>query len=189
MFEFAELLHQFPHELVGNTQIPNSLVNLSWKVHETVPDGSVFHPHHFTYAAIATLLVALRHWDDEPDKEPIGVVFGVTMSLFGWFFMWSEFARRPEAGATVVLLGLTVALISLTVRSVWRGVYPTSSRLAAFTTLLIASDDVLNHAFGVATPLDWLWTAYFVDAVPYAVALILLVVGVYGLYVTGQTDD
>lgn len=37
--------------------------------------------------------------------------------------------------------------------------YPTVGATLSVVGLLIALDDVVNHAFGVPTPLDWVWNA------------------------------
>lgn len=47
---------------------------------------------------------------------------------------------------------------------VWR-VYPVTGAVGSLLGLAIALDDALSHAFGVWTPLDWVWTAHLAQFV------------------------
>lgn len=41
--------------------------------------------------------------------------------------------------------------------------YPSAGASMTVLGMLIAADDVLSHAFGVWTPLDWVWEEYLQD--------------------------
>ena len=54
-------------------------------------------------------------------------------------------------------VGLLVAGFSFAL--VWR-YYPVTGSAGTLLGVLIALDDAVSHAFGIPTPLDWVWTAY-----------------------------
>jgi hypothetical protein len=122
--------------------------------HESVPDGAVFAPHHFTYGALAALFVAATIWDDYPEWEPVGVCGGLSVALFGFLNVWRWY---PVTGAALALVG-TVAALASTARPRWREFR--RRRCAVGLMCLVALDDLVNHAFGVPTPLDLLWVNY-----------------------------
>jgi hypothetical protein len=53
-------------------------------------------------------------------------------------------------------IGILVSLFAFV--SVW-DLYPVTGSLMVLLGLLIAIDDALSHAFGIWTPLDWIWQA------------------------------
>lgn len=126
--------------------------------YHAIPDGSVFHPHHFVYAALFVLLLAMRVWDDDPDSEPFFVVGGISLSLFSWYHLWA--VGRPVSGAVGTLVGICIAFVSPLVRPFWRENYSRLHRGVIVFFVLLASDDVLQHAFGIWTPADWVWKAF-----------------------------
>jgi hypothetical protein len=54
-------------------------------------------------------------------------------------------------------VGLLVAGFSFAL--VWR-FYPVTGALGTLLGVLVALDDAVSHAFGVWTPLDWVWTVH-----------------------------
>jgi hypothetical protein len=122
--------------------------------HEAVPDNAVFAPHHFTYGALAALFVAGTVWDDNPEWEPVGVCGGLSVALFGFLNVWRYYS---VTGAALALVG-TVAAVASTARPRWREFR--RRRWIVFVACLVALDDALSHAFGIWTPLDWLWTVH-----------------------------
>lgn len=123
---------------------------------DAVPDGAIFAPHHLTYALLAALLVAAVVWDDFRHIEPIGVAVGAGIALFGFLFVWAYY---PVVGASMTLLGTTLALAAVVFSPVWDH-YPLRYRVLMAFLILLALDDAISHAFGVWTPADWLWKEY-----------------------------
>ena len=124
--------------------------------HESIPDGSVLLPHHFTYGALFALLFCAVVWDNYAGREPIGVAFGLLTSLFAFLFVWP---RYPVVGATLTLVGLGIATVCILFRSLWSA-YPLRWRVATFLCILIAWDDAIEHSFPITTPLDWIWHVF-----------------------------
>lgn len=119
-----------------------------------VPDGAVFAPHHIYIGALVALGAAWVVADDIRDREPVGVVSGLSVSLFGFALTWPYY---PVVGALLTLGGLGVASISLT-RRYWFN-FPKAAVVVAFG-VAIAADDALEHAFGWPMPLDWFWKVW-----------------------------
>lgn len=139
--------------------------------HHAVPDGAVFAPHHLWTGLLLVLLALLVVWDDDPLREPWGLLAALLATGFCFGLTWPYY---PRAGAVGSLLGVTVALVSLTLWPAFALVarqleliespptFWTERRLApawfgAVVGTLIAADDVLEHALGWTTPLDWAW--------------------------------
>ncbi|WP_115863370.1 hypothetical protein [Halorussus litoreus] len=138
--------------------------------YESIPDSAVFAPHHFHYAVLAALVVAAVVWDNFPRREPVTVVSGLLASEFAFSLMWPWY---PVVGAALSLLGLAVATLSVThavavltvnrlgcdwPRPYW-AIFPLKA-VVVLALLLVAWDDLANHAFGVATPLDSIWNEH-----------------------------
>jgi predicted lysophospholipase L1 biosynthesis ABC-type transport system permease subunit len=144
--------------------------------YESIPDGAVFAPHHLHYAVLTALLVAAVIWDDYPKREPGVLVAGLLVAEFGFIATWPYY---PATGAALALAGLTVATLP-----VLHAVAVLAARRAGFDRerpywaifpwhavfvcicLLVAWDDLANHAFGVPTPLDHIWNVYIYEHVP-----------------------
>lgn len=154
--------------------------------YEAVPDGAVFVIHHFHYAIAAALFVAALIWDDYPKREPAVVVAALIVSEMGFTLTWPYY---PATGAALALAGLAAATLPIThsvgylaaealarrfarierrvdgwTRPYW-ALFPWQAAVV-FICLLFAWDDLLNHAFGLPTPLDGLWNAYIYEHVP-----------------------
>jgi len=110
-------------------------------------------PHHFTYGALFTLFFCAIVWDNYPEREPMGVVFGILVASFSFLFTWPFYS---VVGAAMTLSGLTIATGSILIRDVWKD-YPLKWRIATGICILICWDDALEHAFGIPTPLDLIW--------------------------------
>jgi len=122
--------------------------------HEVVPDSAIFAPHH---AYVGVLVVALAVWvvsDNLPRREPLLAAVGALVALFAFASVWPFY---PPVGAAGALAGLTLAAVGV----LWPGgtwaVYPLRWRALALLGVAIALDDVIEHAFGVWTPLDALF--------------------------------
>lgn len=126
--------------------------------HDAIPDGNIMIPHHFTYFALLAFILTMVVWDDYRDKEPIGTVSGIILSFYAWFLLWNGY--NAALGAILTLTGLTIALGCAIGRKVWKEDYSQPIRYSVILLLLAASDDVLEHAFGIWTPLDWIWNHY-----------------------------
>lgn len=127
--------------------------------YHVVPDGSVLLPHHFTWAAIFALLPAAVVWDDYRHREPVAYVAGLVGSLVSFLLVWPAY---PTVGATLALAGTAVATAALCwpdpdARLRWWAHWEPRYWLLAALLVAVAWDDLLQHAFGVVTPLDWAW--------------------------------
>lgn len=128
--------------------------------YDTIPDGAVGAPHHYTYGLLIALLAVMVVWNDYRDREPLIATVGIGAGLFGFLSVWPYY---PPAGAILALAGPIVAItavvagsLGLAVGDVWDD-YPRRERVAVVFFCLVALDDAVEHAFGVWTPLDALW--------------------------------
>lgn len=119
--------------------------------HEAIPDGNVWGPHHFYIAFFAAMFILATVWDNYRDHEPVFVAAGLLISLFGFSFIWPFY---PVVGSMLCLLGLSGSSGAI-FRPYWQD-FPRSRVLTA-VFLAVAWDDALEHAFGLPTPLDWIW--------------------------------
>lgn len=129
---------------------------------ESVPDGAIFAPHHYTYGLALSLLLVLIVWDNFRDREPLLAAVGCGAGLFGFLFVWPYY---DAAGATLALAGPIIAAGAVlagwtgaAVGDVWDE-YPRRYRVGVVVFSLLALDDAVEHAFGVWTPADALWGA------------------------------
>jgi uncharacterized membrane protein len=131
---------------------------------EAVPDGSVAVSHHATWALVMSLIPLMVVWDNHPTREPWLAVSAVTLALLGFLIVWPT---HPVLGAALTVAATGTALVALTVRAAdlpdsW-GLLPV---LLALALVLVATDDVVDHAFHVQTPLDWVWNAHLRPRLP-----------------------
>jgi len=123
--------------------------------YHTVPDGSVWVPHHFTWAMILALIPLFVIWDNDPHREPWLAVSSIAVGLIAFLLVWPT---HHVLGAVLAVTATIVAIISLLSRlTLFRGDWPVLPLAVALVLVLVASDDVLQHAFGWEMPLDWLW--------------------------------
>ena len=141
--------------------------------HERVPDGTIVAPHHSVIGGLFVLLAV--YWAADGENKP-ATVAGLAVSAFGWSHMWA--GAYPVLGATVTLAGLLWTAETVLRSPEWSGVRWTTDatgrlasvrrlltpRTVAFVGALVALDDVVEHAFGVWTPLDWLWSVAIAPA-------------------------
>jgi hypothetical protein len=155
--------------------------------YDTVPDGNVFYSHHFVYFAAFALFIGILLIDDEDDHDPWMLLGGLCLSFFAWHYLWPT--GKPVFGALLTILGLAIAIGGVLCRPAWspfmakhayrltRGdripdydyrdtVYGQWTRALLLVTLVGAADDVLEHAFGIWTPLDFVWNAVVADWFP-----------------------
>jgi hypothetical protein len=122
--------------------------------HESVPDGAIFGPHHLYVGVLVVLVAVYVVGDDLPRREPLAALVGALVALFGFALTWPYY---PETGALLSFVGLLLALGEV----LWPGgtwaAYPLRWRAVALVGVLVAFDDVAEHAFGLWTPLDALF--------------------------------
>lgn len=75
--------------------------------------------------------------EDEPDGDVFAPHHFYTGVIVAWFAFMFVWPTYPATGAVSVLIGLLIAL-----------------------------DDAVSHAFGVWTPLDWVWNRFIRRHVP-----------------------
>lgn len=134
---------------------------------EAVPDGALFAPHHFLYGCYLALVVCWVVGDDYRHVEPLGVLLGLGLALFGWAHLWRFY---PVAGALFVLGGLAVATLAVPFGIEISGytVGGFYARYGWWATVVLglwlafAWDDAISHVFGVWTPVDAAWRAWLV---------------------------
>lgn len=124
---------------------------------ESIPDGTVFAPHHLYTGVLPVLGSVWMVGDDVPGQEPWVVAGGVVVALVSFLLVWQWY---PTVGAALTLLGLCVALGAVCAPGFWSGYAWVGHRGLAFLGGLIALDDAIEHAFPVSTPLDWAWTEW-----------------------------
>ncbi len=123
--------------------------------YHTVPDGSVLLPHHATWALMLACIPLLVIWDDHPQREPVWAMTANVVALFSFLFAWP---RYPRLGAALTVSAVGVSGAALSARLAWyRKEYPWPWLLAALVLVVVAADDVLQHAFGWPMPADWAW--------------------------------
>jgi len=119
--------------------------------HEAVPDGDVGGPHHLYIGVTVVVFAAWVVSDNLPHREPLVAAAGALLALFAFATIWPYY---HGTGAVLALAGLMVAVIGVCwPGGMWAG-YPLWWRLVAFVGVYIAADDVVEHAFGIWTPLD-----------------------------------
>lgn len=130
--------------------------------HEAVPDGDVLAPHHAYIGLLALLVVCWMVSDDRMGRESWVATVGALTALMGFLFTWRHY---PAVGATVTLAGLLAALTTVVARPFWWEYQLVGLRGTALLALAVAFDDVVQHAFGYATPLDTFWARWLHPAV------------------------
>jgi hypothetical protein len=129
-----------------------------------VPDGSIFVPHHFIWAMAIAIIPLLVIWDNDPYREPWLAVASIGIGLIAFIFVWRV---HHVLGAAVAVIATIVAAIALLSRLfLFRGDWPVFPIAVALVLVLVASDDVLQHAFGWETPLDWVWKNHLRPKLP-----------------------
>lgn len=153
--------------------------------YESVPDGAVFAPHHYTYFALLALLIVAIVWDNYPNQEPVLVAVFIGAGLFGFLSVWPFY---PVAGAMIAVVAPPLSIasvllgwIGLSIGDVWDD-YPVRYRLLVIVALLSAWDDALEHAFGLPMPLDQLWKAGLHGYSPLLSGVILLGVAAWAVW-------
>lgn len=139
---------------------------------ETLPDGSTFYLHHYIWATTLALYGSAALWDEKPAQVVVSAFLVVGFQGFLFVWIW-----HPALGAILALVGVVVPITIIASDRVIPDSdgpvspsrWPPSSRfwtgwIVLFT--LIALDDVLSHAFGLWTPLDWFWEAVVLPSLP-----------------------
>jgi len=128
--------------------------------HDAIPDGAALAPHHAYVGLLLALLAVALVWDDAAGKEPWAVAAGIFVALFAFASIWPYYAAT---GAVLALFGVAVAVVAPVALQFWQSYPWIGPRGVALLGALVAVDDVVEHAFGVATPLDWLWQTHIVQ--------------------------
>jgi hypothetical protein len=110
-------------------------------------------------------------WDDRP-ADPVATLLSGMLTLFGFLWVWPFY---PVVGAAMSLTGLAAApLAGYVDRDVFREARSTKTAVGmAVVGWLIAVDDVVEHAFGVATPLDTLFNGLIRPLLPSTASMVL----------------
>lgn len=138
--------------------------------HDQIPDGAVMAPHHAYIGLVFLALAMFMVWDDRP-ADPVATFLSGILTLFGFLFVWPYY---PVTGAAMAVTGLAAAPVAAYVdRDVFLKANSTKTALAfAAIGWLIAVDDVVEHAFGISTPLDLLFNELIRPLLPSTAALI-----------------
>lgn len=139
--------------------------------HHVVPDGTVLAPHHIYLGLIIGLIATAVVWDDERYQEPVALLTGLLLALYGFTLAWPEW---PVFGSSATLGGLVLASTALVAAPFWRGrpwlrgdrVSVPTVRSVTLIGLLIAWDDAIEHALGWPTPLDIVWVRHVAPLLP-----------------------
>lgn len=127
--------------------------------HDSIPDGAVFAPHHAYIGLLLALLAVALVWDDAAGAEPWVGAAALLAASFAFGLVWPFY---DVTGATMALA--TVAVAGASAFSPFWTSYPwIGPRGVLLLGALIALDDVAEHAFGIPTPLDWLWANHLVQ--------------------------
>ncbi|WP_225334919.1 hypothetical protein [Halomicrobium urmianum] len=121
--------------------------------YHAVPDGSTALPHHYTLAVLLSLVPILTVWDWYPRRDPWLALLAALVGLFSFVAVWP---RYPSVGATLALAACALLLLA-PLRPTWWEHWPRGRQTIVVVLALVAADDVLQHAFGIVTPIDWAW--------------------------------
>lgn len=124
---------------------------------DTVPDGAVFGPHHAYIGLLLALLAVAMVWDNAPHKEPLLTAAALLGAIFAFATVWPFY---PATGALLTLAGVAVAILGPVFLPFWSSYAWLGPRGVAILGAFVALDDVAEHAFGIPTPLEWLWTTH-----------------------------
>jgi len=87
-----------------------------WFPVESIPDGSIWYPHHFWTGVVVALLAI---YADRRDGSAWVTVAGFGVAVYGWLFLWHK-ATSPFWGAAFSLFGVTVAALAVVAGPYWR---------------------------------------------------------------------
>ena len=127
--------------------------------HDAVPDGAALAPHHLYVGLLLALLALAVVWDDRAGAEPWVGAVGLLVAVFAFASIWTYY---PETGAALSLAGVAIALVAPWLQF-WSARPWLGARGLLLVGALVALDDVAEHAFGIPTPLDWLWANQLVQ--------------------------
>lgn len=123
---------------------------------DSVPDGAVLGPHHVYVGLLLALLALAVVWDNRAGVEPWVGAVGLLLATFAFVTVWPFY---PVTGAVLALSGVLIVLGSVFL-PFWTGYGWLGPRGVLLVGALVALDDAVEHAFGVPTPLDALWTGH-----------------------------
>lgn len=117
------------------------------------PDGNRFAPHHHLLGLYAVGVFATIS-GIESGGAPVVTLIGVFVGLFAFLHLWYEL--YSTAGAVGSLAGILLILVGFVIDPwaswVWQG--------GVLVAALIALDDTLQHAVGLAMPVDAIWKRF-----------------------------
>lgn len=157
-----------------------------------VPDDAVMAPHHYIYGLIIVAVMLAVVWDDYRQREPLLAAFGMLTGLFGFIFVWpwyhSAGAILSILGPIVTILAVGLGWLGLSVGDTWDN-YPVRWRVGVILGSLIAMDDVIEHAFGWPTPLDYVWKNYLLEDVTILAVVLFAIILIAVVFATVYTGD
>jgi hypothetical protein len=127
--------------------------------HDSVPDGAALAPHHVYIGLLLAFLALALVWDDRAGAEPWVGAVGLLAASFAFASIWTWY---PTTGAVLSLAGVGIALLAPFL-AFWSSYGWIGPRGLLLVGAIVALDDVAEHAFGVPTPLDWLWANHLVQ--------------------------
>lgn len=83
---------------------------------ETIPDGSIWYPHHFWTGLFVAVLAM---YADRRDGRPLGTMTGILTGTYAWLFLWHN-ATSPFWGAAFSLFGVTLGTLAVVGGPYWR---------------------------------------------------------------------
>jgi len=129
-----------------------------------IPDGSILLSHHFTWAMLIALIPLAVVWDNDPYREPWLAVSSIVVALIAFMFVWRT--HHVLGAGLAVAATITAIIVLLSRLTLFRGDWPVLPLAVALVLVCVASDDVLQHAFGRETPLDWVWKNHLRPRLP-----------------------
>jgi len=124
MFEAIHTVFAFAGEFAGAVPLYHGTEMGEFPV-ESVPDGSIWYPHHFWTGLVIALFVTWYRGDDADTdapryaRKPVFTVAGAGLAVYGWLFLWHN-ATSPFWGAAFSLVGTTAAVLSVALSPYWR---------------------------------------------------------------------
>lgn len=136
--------------------------------YQSIPAGGIAVSHHATWALVLSIIPLMHVWDNHRLRSPWPAVTAVVVALLAFLLVWPT---HHVLGAALAVAATVAAVVVLGVRLVQsiraeNPLWPPLPLLIALALALVALDDVLQHAFGWPTPLDWTWKHHLRPRLP-----------------------